>query len=63
MATPLANGNTNDHHLRCPGNYLLGSWLLDLVIQVVAQLVHQALPLLHDGLRHHLLRSSREGVR
>jgi hypothetical protein len=59
MATPLANGNTSDYHLRCSGNYLLGGGLLDLVIQVVAELVHQARTLLYDGLRHHLLRLAR----
>ena len=32
MATPLALGVTNDHHLRCISNHLFGGWLLDLVI-------------------------------
>lgn len=62
MATPLANGSTSDYHLRCPGNHLSRHWLLDLVIQVVAELAYQARPLLYDGLRHHLLRLARQGV-
>ena len=63
MATPLALGVTNDHHLRGAGHNLSGDWLLDLVIQVRDQLVHQAGSVLHDGLRHHRLRSSGEGVK
>lgn len=63
MATPLALGVTSDHHLCGTRHHLSGDWLLDLVIQVRHQLVHQVVPVLYDGLRHHRLRPSREGVK
>lgn len=63
MEIPLASGNTNDHHLRGLCHHLSCCRLLELVIQIRTQLVHQAVSLLYDGLWNHLLRSSRQGVK